>query len=229
MMPTAFTLTCSGAGGTGAATANVTIMQAVGSYQTNFTLNESPISEGGVWSRSTSTGFTNVVTTGGTAFGTNGAANAFDDSYALLRGFGPNQTAQAVIQRSAALNTNVTHEVELLLRFTDDVTTARGYECLFSFDGGVQIIRWDGLNLGSMSFEDIGNEAPNAPRAPLKTGDVIMASIAGNNISVFINGTLIATAADATYATGQPGIGFFTRPGGNSANLAITSYSVSSN
>jgi len=226
--PSSFILTCSGSGGTAAATANVTITPAAGSYQTDFTLTESPISEGGVWSRTTTNGFTNVVTAGGAAFGTNGPRNAFDDSYALLRGFGPNQTAEAVIQRTEPLNTGVTHEVELLLRFTDDVTTARGYECLFSFDGGVQIIRWDGLNLGSMNFEDITGPLL-ATRTPLKTSDVVKASISGNVITVFINNTRFATATDSTYPTGQPGIGFFTRPQGNSANLAITSYKVTSN
>jgi hypothetical protein len=225
---TAFTLTCNGAGGAGSATANVTVMQAVGSYQTDFSLAENPISEGGQWSRMTSDGFTNVRTANGTAFGTNGITDTFDDSYALLKGFGPNQTAEAVVQRTDPL-TNVTHEVQLLLRFTDDAVTARGYECLFNSGGNVQIFRWDGLNLGSMQFTQIGQPAANAPNSPLRTGDVVRASIAGNNISVFINGTLTATASDATYPTGQPGIGFFIRPGGDSSRLALTSYKVTSN
>jgi len=223
-----FTLMCTGAGGMGSATANVAVTAPAGSYQTEFSLTQNPISEGAVWSRARNT-FTNVRTANGTAFGTNGPANAFDDSYALLRGFGPNQTAEAVIERSPNLNTNVTHEVELLLRFSDDAITARGYECLFALFGGVQIIRWDGgLNSGSMNFRDITVDR-GVPRTPLKTGDVIKASIIGNAISVFINGTLVATATDSTYAMGQPGIGFFTRPQGNSANLAITSYKVTSN
>jgi hypothetical protein len=225
----AFTLTCTGAGGSGTATANVLVMQAAGSFSTNFALTENPISEGGTWRRAGNS-FTNVATANGTAFGTNGVTDTFDDSYALLRGFGANYTATAMIQRSDNLRTDITHEVELLLRFSDNTTTARGYECLFSADGNVQIFRWDGANLpGSMNFQEITQIQSSFVKAPFKTGDVIRASISGSNISMFINGTLVAIAADATYPTGDPGIGFFTRPMGNSANYAITSYSVTAN
>jgi hypothetical protein len=223
-----FTLTCTGAGGTGSGTVNVSVAQAAGTFSTNFDLTENPISENGVWRRAGNT-FTNVRTANGTAFGTNGPANTTDDSYALLRGFGANYTAQAVVRRSNSLNTAVTHEVQLLLRFTDDAITARGYECLFAFDGGVQIFRWDGgVNSGMMNFQEISQQQSGA-RLPLKTGDVLQASISGSNIRVFINGTLVATASDARYATGDPGIGFFTRPNGNSADLAMDSYSVTAN
>jgi len=144
-----------------------------------------------------------------------------------LSGFGPDQAATAVIARSAALNTSIDHEVELLLRFTDSATTAQGYECLVNFFGGVQIVRWNGA-LGD--FTVLPTTGPGAVTGGnIVSGDVIKASIVGSTISVFVNGTLIAQAADSTYASGQPGIGFFTRPGGNSANFGITSYSVTSN
>lgn len=222
----AFTLTCSGPNGMASGTANVSL---TGSYATNFDRSENPISEGGAWSRSNN-GFTNVSTNGDLAFGTNGMADKFDDSYALLRGFGPNQTAEAVIQRANDLNTNVSHEVELLLRFSDDNITARGYECLFSFSGSIQIIRWDGLNPnnGSMGFLVLPIEGARTFGA-LTTGRTIKASIIGNEISVFIDGQLAGKARDSTYTAGQPGIGFFTRPGGDSAKFAITSYKASSN
>jgi hypothetical protein len=228
-----FTLTCTGAGGTGAGTVNVSVAQAAGTFSTNFDRTENPISESGVWRRAANT-FTNVATASGTAFGTNGTANAFDDSYALLRGFGANYTAEAVIKRSPALldGSLITHEVELLLRFSDNATTARGYECLFSFDGNVTIVRWDGgLNPGQdmMNFQIIGQPDPSFAKAPFRTGDVIRASISGSNIRVFVNNRLAYTASDTTYPTGDPGIGFFTRPNGNSANYAMDSYSVTAN
>jgi hypothetical protein len=228
-----FTLTCTGAGGTGAGTVNVSVGQAAGTFSTNFDRTENPISENGAWRRAANT-FTNVRTADGAAFGTNGPANAFDDSYALLRGFGANYTAQAVIKRSPALldGSLITHEVELLLRFSDDATTARGYECLFSFDGSITIVRWDGgLNPGQdmMNFQIIGQPDPNYAKSPFRTGDVIRASISGSNIRVFVNNRLAYSASDTTYPTGDPGIGFFTRPGGNSANYAMDSYSVTAN
>jgi len=195
------------------------------SYSTSFNATESPISEGGAWHRANNTLWTDVDTANGIAFGTNGARDTYDDSYALLSGFGPDQTATAVISRSAALNTSIDHEVELLLRFTDSATTAQGYECLVNFFGGVQIVRWNGA-LGD--FTVLPTTGPNSV-GNIVSGDVFKATIVGSTISVFVNDTLIAQAADSTYASGQPGIGFFTRPMGNSANFGITSYSVTSN
>ncbi len=195
-----------------------------GQYSTTFDLTENPISEGGVWRRANNS-FTNVRTANGIAYGTNGITDTYDDSYALLSGFGPDQQAEAVITRSPGLDTRFTHEVELLLRFADDTNSARGYECLFAYFGGVEIVRWAGPGFTSLPFTagsgSLGRE--------LSSGDVVRATIAGNVINVYINGVLIARAIDSTFATGQPGIAFFTRPGGNSAHLGLTSYTVTSN
>jgi len=62
----------------------------------------------------------------------------------------------------------------------------------------------------------------------LITGDVVKATISGNVISLYVNGTLLARTTDSAYTTGQPGIGFFTRPGGNSAHLALTRITATS-
>ena len=44
-----------------------------------------------------------MQTFGGVAFGTNGVTNGYDDSYALLSGFGPDQTAEATVFRDASV------------------------------------------------------------------------------------------------------------------------------
>ena len=220
-----YTLACTGSGGSASASATVTVTTGAPNYTTNFDLTEDPISEGGVWRRA-SNAWTNVRTANGIAFGTNGTANTYDDSYALLSGFGPDQQAEAVVFRSPSLATGVTHEVELLLRMSDDANNVRGYECLFNYFGGVQIVRWNGA-LGDFTVlptSDVGRLGRE-----LVSGDVIKATIVGNVISAYINGVLIAQAIDSTFVSGQPGIGFFTRPGGNSAHLGLTSYTVSSN
>jgi hypothetical protein len=193
-------------------------------YKTSFDETENPISEGEVW-RSANNAWTNVRTANGIAFGTNGTANTYDDSYALLSGFGPDQQAEAVIFRSPSLKSGITHEVELLLRFSDDANSARGYECLFSYDGGVQIVRWNGA-LGD--FTVLVTSGAGKFSRKLVSGDVIKASIVGIVISAYINGVLRARAIDSTFVSGQPGIGFFTRPGGSSENFGMTSYSASS-
>lgn len=196
------------------------------SYSTNFDLTENPISEGGRWNRAANN-FTNVATANGIAYGTNGAANTYDDSYALLSGFGPNQTAEAVVFRSPSLATGISHEVELLLRFSDDASGARGYECLFAYYGAIQLVRWNGT-LGNFTVLSLTGGTGSLGR-DFATGDVIKATIVGNTISVFVNNTLMGTATDSVFSSGQPGISFFTRPGGNSAHFGLTSYTVSSN
>jgi hypothetical protein len=227
--PSSFALTCTGPGGQASRTVNVTVAAAAppssGSYSSNFDLEENPLSEGGVWRRAVNN-HTNVKSSGGMAYGTNGVTNTYDDSYALLSGFGPNQTVEAVVQRSSSLNTNVTHEAELLLRFTDSSSGARGYECLFASYGGVQVVRWNGTQ-GDYTVLPILAGTGGVGRE-LLTGDVITASISGNVINLHINGTLVMRTTDSAYTAGQPGIGFFTRPGGNSAHLALTRITASS-
>jgi hypothetical protein len=197
-------------------------------YTTNFDLTESPISEHGAWHRA-GNNFTNVNTANGIAFGTNGANDTYDDSYALLSGFGPDQQAQAVVFRSPSLvTTAVTHEVELLLRFADDANGARGYECTFNYAGDVLAAKWNGT-LGDFTPLDITGGAGNL--GDLQDGDVIKCTIVGSIISFYINGVLMGQATDSTFTDGQPGIGFFTRPKGvnDNPNFGLTSYTVSSN
>ena len=167
-----------------------------------------------------------MQTANGVAYGTNGVTNSYDDSYALLTGsFGPDQTAEAVIYRNQNLSPGPSHEVELLLRFSDDSGNARGYECLFNWYGGIQIMRWNG-SFGD--FTVLQMSGTDSLGRPLVTGDVIKASIVGNVISTYINGTLMAKATDSTFESGKPGISFFVRPGGSTSLLGLTSYSVTS-
>jgi hypothetical protein len=195
------------------------------SYSTTFDLTENPISEGGRWFNN-GTLWTRVRTANGLAFGTNGPQDTYDDSYAYLSGFGPNQQAEAVVHVDPSLLGDP-HEVELLLRWADGPTMARGYECLFHFNGQVQLMRWNG------PFGDF-TEMPNATGRksagrPLVSGDVIKATIDGTNtIRAFLNGVELSQVTDSTYATGQPGIGFFKRTTGVNGAFAITSYTASS-
>jgi hypothetical protein len=225
-----YSLTCTGAGGSASQSTGVTVTgTSPPSYATNFDLTESPISEGGAW-RHANNVWMNDNTANGIAFGTNGALNTYDDSYALLSGFGPDQQAQAVVFRSPSLvTTGTTHEIELLLRFADDTNSVRGYECLFNYGGGIEIVRWNGA-LGDFTSLPITGGAGNLGR-DLVSGDVVRATIVGNVISAYVNGVLRAQATDSTFATGQPGIGFFTRPAGvsDNPNFGMTSYSVTSN
>jgi hypothetical protein len=193
-------------------------------YTTPFDLNENPISEGGRWHRANNQ-WTNVQTVGGAAFATNGVTNMYDDSYALLSGFQANQTLEAVVFRDPSLSPGPTHEVELLLRATDGPGFLRGYDVVFDYLGTFQIVKWNG-EFGNVSWVHI-NEARNLGRQ-LVSGDVLKATISGSTIRVYINGQEMGWASDSSITTGQPGIGFFIRPGGSQRFIGYTSVTVTS-
>jgi len=192
-------------------------------YATTFSRTENPISEGGVWFNRGQL-WTKVRTANGLAFGTNGARNTYDDSYAYLSGFGANQQGEAVVYVSPNL-VGDPHEIELLLRWADSAQTARGYECLFNHLGIVQIVRWNGP---FAKFTVLSGTGSGKLGRRLVTGDVIKATVVGNTITAYINGVQIRRATDSMWTSGQPGIGFFKRTAGLNSDLAITSYTATS-
>lgn len=230
------TLTIAGCGGSDSSEAlaspNATVRAADASalsqpagafYSTDFPLFENPISEAGVWFNRSQL-WTKVRTYNRLAFGTNGARDSYDDSYAYLSGFGADQQGQAVIYVDPYL-TGDPHEVELLLRCADSAQSTRCYECLFSYYGGVQIVRWNGP-FGD--FTVLPGRGPSYFGRALVTGDVVKATVIGDRISAYINGALMLEATDSRWTDGQPGIGFFKRTAGQNWDLAISSYTAAS-
>lgn len=189
-------------------------------YSTLFPLTENPIVEDGGWIQQ-ATSWTKVRTSGGIAFGTNGAADTYDDSYAYRSGFGANHRCTGVL--AVGTPTGANHEVELLLRWFDDASTAHGYECLLSHEGSIQIMRIDGF----ATFEQLA--AGSNSITPV-SGDTFMAQIVGSTIEVYYNAVLQASANinsfSPVYSTGQPGMGFFKRPTGNNSDFGFTSFAA---
>ncbi|HWP06254.1 MAG TPA: hypothetical protein VNN72_10950 [Polyangiaceae bacterium] len=178
------------------------------SYSTSFDTSESPLSERGAWHHD-GVDWTIVQTTAGVAYGTQGLGvprsgpEGYNDSYAYLAGFPADQTASAEIAMGT-IDTSCTHEVEILLRWFDSEHVARGYECNLAFDGSyAQIVRWNGP-VGDYTYLGEGS-VPGG----VKAGDTISASVVGSHITLSVNGTVRATADDATFADGNPGIGFW--------------------
>jgi hypothetical protein len=173
-----------------------------------------------VW-KHTGLDWTTVKTENGRAHGTQtNSEYAYNDSYAYLSGFPANQSAEAVIYKSSTNGVN--KEVELLLRWADSAHNARGYEINIQQDGHyAQIVRWNGP-FGS--FSELTRT--NSPPVP-KTGDVYKATIVGNVITVYYNNTKIMQASDSTWATGQPGIGFFREPGASNSEFGFTHFTAS--
>jgi hypothetical protein len=177
---------------------------------TRFEGNESPLSEGERWANN-GVDWTQIRKKEGIACGTQTGTNTgiykFDDSYAHLSGFPPDQEAwgEAHIARP---NASCIQELEILLRFTGTPHCTTGYECfarcLSSTASYVQIVRWDGP-LGKFTY--LADK--RGTNYGLNNGDIVKASIVGNVITVYINGVTKARATDDTFKTGNPGIGEF--------------------
>jgi hypothetical protein len=196
-------------------------------YTTSFSTTENPLSENGKWTNGGDVGldWQNVRTTAGTpnkAYGT-GVSYDYNDCIAVLSGFPANQSAEATVYLAAGYTPPSSHEIELLLRFQVSAHNARGYEINFWAGGsGVQVVRWNG-RMGDWT------ELRNTGTGPqgLVTGDIVKAQMIGNTVTVFKNGTVISTVTDDTFKDGNPGMGFFIRPGGAPDKYCFTRYSAS--
>jgi len=225
-------------------------------YATGFLLEENPISEGGVWQHRGAS-WAMVRTFANRAVGSQTGSGGYDDAYAYLSGFGPNQKAQAILWKDPAIGNDSmtckilrrlirgqltgnycagpgTHEVELLLRWADSATSARGYECNLSWDGTyAEIVRWNGP---FADFTYITTQRTfNAGIMPPYTGDIFKATISGNTINVYLNKNdgkgdqLIVQGTDRTYTDGGPGMGFYIEGSADPTQFGFTSFKASSN
>lgn len=177
-------------------------------YTTQFDLTESPLSENGAWHHD-GLDWTKVDSGNGISFGTQALGvnrsgpTGYDDSYAYLSGFPPDQQASAIVHLGT-IDGSCTHEVEIILRWADAAHTARGYECNVAFDGSyAQIVRWNGP-VGDYTYLAKGS-VPGG----IHDGDTVSASVVGDTITLIVNGTVRATATDSTFTTGNPGIAFW--------------------
>jgi hypothetical protein len=179
-------------------------------YSTTFEGEENPLSEGGKWNNN-GLDWTKIRKTRGLAYGTQTGANKgiyrYDDSYAHLAGFPPDQEAWGQV-RIAKPDPSCHQELEILLRWTSSAHRTTGYECFARCvnDGSsyLQIVRWEGP-LGKFTY--LADK--RGVNYGLKDGDILKASIVGNVITVSINGVEKAQVKDDTYKTGNPGIGTF--------------------
>lgn len=189
------------------------------SYTTNFPLAENPISENGHWLDGKKDGadWADVRTTPALAHGTVVSSGPpYDDSTAVLTGtWGATQHACATVH-SVNQTSAVYEEVEIRLRTTIIAHSITGYEFNFraTADGSqyVQIVRWNGA-LNSFDYVD-SKTGPG-----IHDGDVVCGDANGSTLTASINGTQIVQGTDATFGSGNPGIGFYMQGG----SLAQTS------
>jgi hypothetical protein len=185
-------------------------------YTTAFPVAENPINEGGIWSLGGRDGvdWTNPRTVTNKAFGTESGTDSppYTDSIAAIKGtWGADQEVTATVFNTIG-NVGPYCEVELLLRFTITPHAVTGYEITLNANSNLsyfEVNRWNGLAYGNPSnYTQIGSYTTGAV---VHDGDVFKATIIGSTIRVYQNGTqVLGPIVDSTYATGRPGIGFFT-------------------
>jgi hypothetical protein len=221
----------------------------VRSYKTDFTGNETPISEGGMWLNGRRDGidWCDVLMRDGRAFGevsrnqaaekraeqaslgagaaSGAAVGDYDDPTAVLTGsWGPDQYGKVrVFSRNQT--DKYFQEVQIRLRHNMSASFCNGYEvffrCLKTEGGYAEIVRWNG---------PIGGWTSLARHTGLQygvgEGDVIEASIVGNVITGYVNGRKMITVTDDKIASGAPGIGFNFGVGDTNADHGVTYFEV---
>jgi len=222
----------------------------VRSYSTQFERSESPISENGMWlnGRKDGVDWCDVITRSGEAFGevsrmaaaerrteqaTLGAGTGasdlpegdYDDPTAVLSGeWGRNQLARATVF-SRNPTDEYFQEVEIRLRSSITPHSCTGYEvffrCLKTDAGYAEIVRWNGPIGAFTSLKKL-----IGPQFGVRDGDVIEASILGDEIKGYINGVEVISATDDRYATGSPGIGFNFFVGNTNVDHGLRSFEV---
>ena len=175
-------------------------------YVTKFPAKEDPISEGGRWIGGKTVGLDwgSVSTKPGYAIGQAGPKR-FADSVALLTGDWPaNQSVETTVDKRKVSSYP---EVSLRLRSSLAKHNCDGYEISFSLKDDdtayLIIVRWNGP---LADFTYLVNT--QGKQYAVKTGDVVKATIVGNEIKTFKNGVLMGTTKDNTYIHGNPGFGF---------------------
>jgi hypothetical protein len=206
-----------------------------GSYSTNFTNTEDPISEAGAWhhlSTYETVVKTEMINGAHVAHGTQ-VGGAYDDSSAYLSGFTANQSAEGVIWKRPGISTVPNREVEILLRWEDGLpprntkygmSAADGYEININQNG-------DYLQLGRFKGPML-MQAAVVPKPA--TGDLFKATAIDNRrggtvITVFWNGVQVMQYIDAApKPIGNPGMGFYIDSGAANNEFGFSRFTANS-
>lgn len=208
---------------------------------TGFPLVENPISQGSTWNNAGlfagggASGWANVQTFSNQITGVYPLANpnGGDASANLSSGtYGASQQASAIVSIVAGTPTSATccADVDLRLNQSLIVGSVVGYEAACSVSAGFPyaiIRRHDG---GPTVFTNLVSTS-----AVCQNGDQLSFTNVAGVLTLYQNGIIIAgpTAADTTYTSGTPGVGFydtlgsFPNNGGTSDGIGYSTFSAS--
>lgn len=212
-------------------------------FFTDFPANETPISEGGNWTRPGPSVFTNgMFTLGGRAFGAAAASGTNDAVACLVGAYLPNQDITAVFYENGG--TIGAAEIELHLNVTFNSTDIHLYECDMINGQSVNLVKWQGPQSSIFIFTLEAGTTGNAVTGSFINGDEVRfrsTGLAANRLLQVYHrrpggggfaSTLIAQTHDTTAISGDapliagtPGMGG-DNGGANFLNLGWESFSV---
>ena len=102
-----------------------------------------------------------------------------------------------------------------------------GYEinfrCSKTSKANSEIVRWDGP-LGKFTYLTRGEGS----KYGVATGDTVAATAVGDVLTAYVNGVPMLQAVDRTFASGNPGLGFFLEGAtGVAGEYGFTSFTAS--
>ena len=214
-------------------------------YTTAFPATENPISQSASWINAGTTGldWTDIRTTAGLAYGTqtgHSSSPPYNDSIAILTGaWGPRQTVfgtvKTINQKTGSGPSDTYEEVELWLRASISANRATGYEINFRCLKDGSNTWYQGVGRWNGPLNDFTDLDPGGAIGPgIADGDVVMAAITGNLITIHINGTYLKTVdvtgqGGAIHTVGAPGLGhWYQGTTGALDDYGFTSYTAMS-
>ena len=201
-------------------------------YKTSIPRTETPIYESNAWGLG-GTGWTQVTTTPGRAFGTQTGSGAIDDSIAILTvPFAANQKVSCVVHKAGTLSGTGFREVECIGRAVGGTAYGR-YECNLAFDGQYADIVYLAASLPNPGYIFLNSNPGAGGPGSVNDGDIFSATFintpSGILITSYLNGVQIQQATDTgnNLLTGQPGMGFYIQNNGGSG-IVNSEYCISS-
>lgn len=207
-------------------------------YSTSFSGTENPLRESGAWLEAGAEGldWNNCSKTPGKCIGEHSNTVDFSDPTAVIdpvfRAFAPDQAAQAVVTSTSPPSAYI-QEVELRLRSSISAHACSGYEIYWRVlpadaNAYYAVTRWNGAYNDFTTILIVHGSDVGRTDLGCQNGDTLRAEIEGSTISLFKNGGLVDTVIDGTYATGQPGLGFYMTPGhvASKGDFGFTSFSA---
>ncbi len=208
------------------------------SYYTAFPDTENPIDQDGMFRVGTETAFYGTPrSTPGKCFAATFVgeiAADYDDCLAHLinHAVPVDQRVTGTVFRQVGYDPEDNHELALYLFMEIGAEFVRGYEFLWNTAGSFQIVIWLGTDHDLDNFDTSLSLVGAGPGTPAD-GDELAVQVvtdgSGNHFEVFKNSVSVGTCDDepATWTDGNPGMGFFVRPGDTTlANYGFSSWSV---